>query len=124
METVHAHCRLVGMDGDVVVKAESCRPWGNARLDINPPEIWGWCAGEKMKFRRIDGTTALEDREKAIHDFNRKGSDVYVFLLSIRAAGRGLNLQVRCLVSTMIKYHRIMLASIPEHPRALTILDS
>lgn len=51
-----------------------------------------------MQFRRIDGTTALEDREKAIHDFNRKGSDVYVFLLSIRAAGRGLNLQV-CLIS-------------------------
>ena len=60
-----------------------------------------WCAGERIQFRCIVGTTALEDREKAIHDFNRKGSDVYVFLLSIRAAGRGLNLQVCHLPSAL-----------------------
>ncbi|KAM3016714.1 hypothetical protein FF2_000695 [Malus domestica] len=44
-------------------------------------------------YRRIDGTTSLEDRESAIVDFNRPGSDCFIFLLSIRAAGRGLNLQ-------------------------------
>ena len=32
-------------------------------------------------------------REKAIKEFNRPGSDAFIFLLSIRAAGRGLNLQ-------------------------------
>nr|CAB3448550.1 unnamed protein product [Digitaria exilis] len=42
---------------------------------------------------RIDGTTSLEDRESAIVDFNRPNSDCFIFLLSIRAAGRGLNLQ-------------------------------
>ncbi|KAM1019379.1 hypothetical protein ACFX13_041467 [Malus domestica] len=46
-----------------------------------------------LVFRRIDGTTSLEDRESAIVDFNRPGSDCFIFLLSIRAAGRGLNLQ-------------------------------
>ena len=44
--------------------------------------------------RRIDGSTPLEQRESAIQAFNRPHSDVFIFLLSIRAAGRGLNLQV------------------------------
>ncbi|KAK1260762.1 ATP-dependent helicase BRM [Acorus gramineus] len=44
-------------------------------------------------YRRIDGTTSLEDRESAIVDFNSPGSSCFIFLLSIRAAGRGLNLQ-------------------------------
>ncbi|KAL6776891.1 hypothetical protein ACKKBF_B03890 [Auxenochlorella protothecoides x Auxenochlorella symbiontica] len=46
-----------------------------------------------MGYLRIDGTTALEDRERAIQAFNAPDSDAFVFLLSIRAAGRGLNLQ-------------------------------
>jgi superfamily II DNA/RNA helicase len=46
-----------------------------------------------LVYRRIDGTTSLEDRESAIVDFNRPSSDCFIFLLSIRAAGRGLNLQ-------------------------------
>ena len=47
----------------------------------------------RLVYRRIDGTTSLEDRETAIVDFNSHGSDCFIFLLSIRAAGRGLNLQ-------------------------------
>ncbi|KAI3449203.1 hypothetical protein Pfo_005868 [Paulownia fortunei] len=47
----------------------------------------------RLVFRRIDGTTSLEDRESAIVDFNRPDTDCFIFLLSIRAAGRGLNLQ-------------------------------
>ncbi|KAG6730067.1 hypothetical protein I3842_01G060800 [Carya illinoinensis] len=47
----------------------------------------------RLLYRRIDGTTSLEDRESAIVDFNSHDSDCFIFLLSIRAAGRGLNLQ-------------------------------
>ncbi|XP_011036609.1 PREDICTED: ATP-dependent helicase BRM isoform X2 [Populus euphratica] len=47
----------------------------------------------RLVYRRIDGTTSLEDRESAIMDFNSHDSDCFIFLLSIRAAGRGLNLQ-------------------------------
>ncbi|XP_020575040.1 ATP-dependent helicase BRM-like [Phalaenopsis equestris] len=47
----------------------------------------------RLVYRRIDGTTSLEDRESAIIDFNSPVSDSFIFLLSIRAAGRGLNLQ-------------------------------
>ncbi|XP_074272874.1 ATP-dependent helicase BRM [Silene latifolia] len=47
----------------------------------------------RLLYRRIDGTTSLEDRESAIVDFNDPQTDCFIFLLSIRAAGRGLNLQ-------------------------------
>ncbi|KAK8654521.1 hypothetical protein V6N13_128484 [Hibiscus sabdariffa] len=47
----------------------------------------------RLVYRRIDGTTSLEDRESAIVDFNSPNSECFIFLLSIRAAGRGLNLQ-------------------------------
>ncbi|KAK9816457.1 hypothetical protein WJX72_000543 [[Myrmecia] bisecta] len=46
-----------------------------------------------MHYLRIDGATSLEDRESAIQRFNAPNSKVFIFLLSIRAAGRGLNLQ-------------------------------
>jgi len=49
--------------------------------------------GGHMNYLRIDGSTSLEDRETAIQKFNAPNSDAFVFLLSIRAAGRGLNLQ-------------------------------
>jgi len=57
--------------------------------------------GENLQFCRIDGTTPLEQREVAINDFNRKGSNKFIFLLSIRAAGRGLNLQT---ADTVVMY--------------------
>ncbi|KAG6483062.1 ATP-dependent helicase BRM-like isoform X1 [Zingiber officinale] len=47
----------------------------------------------RLVYRRIDGSTCLEDRELAIVDFNSPDSECFIFLLSIRAAGRGLNLQ-------------------------------
>ncbi|KAH9316496.1 hypothetical protein KI387_025123, partial [Taxus chinensis] len=46
-----------------------------------------------LMYRRIDGSTSLDDRESAIVDFSKPGSECFIFLLSIRAAGRGLNLQ-------------------------------
>jgi SWI/SNF-related matrix-associated actin-dependent regulator of chromatin subfamily A member 5 len=42
---------------------------------------------------RIDGNTTYEDREDRIADFNREGSDKFVFILSTRAGGLGINLQ-------------------------------
>lgn len=56
---------------------------------------WRWTTpdGADLKYCRIDGTTSLEQREIAINEFNAPHSDKFIFLLSIRAAGRGLNLQ-------------------------------
>lgn len=43
-------------------------------------------------YRRIDGSTQSLDREKSIDDFNAPDSPVFVFLLSTRAGGLGINL--------------------------------
>ena len=45
------------------------------------------------EYCRIDGNTTYEDRESQIADFNREGSTRFVFLLSTRAGGLGINLQ-------------------------------
>jgi superfamily II DNA or RNA helicase len=56
-------------------------------------ELPASAGGGHMGYLRIDGSTSLEDRETAIQKFNAPNSEAFVFLLSIRAAGRGLNLQ-------------------------------
>ncbi|EEB08644.2 ATP-dependent DNA helicase Snf22 [Schizosaccharomyces japonicus yFS275] len=45
------------------------------------------------KYLRLDGSTKAEDRSALLADFNDRNSDIYVFLLSTRAGGLGLNLQ-------------------------------
>ncbi|XP_052848802.1 ATP-dependent helicase brm isoform X2 [Drosophila gunungcola] len=50
----------------------------------------GW---RQFGYLRLDGTTKAEDRGELLRKFNAKGSDVFVFLLSTRAGGLGLNLQ-------------------------------
>ncbi len=44
------------------------------------------------QYCRIDGNTSGEDRENSIDDFNREGSEKFIFLLSTRAGGLGINL--------------------------------
>jgi superfamily II DNA/RNA helicase len=46
-----------------------------------------------FKFLRLDGTTKVEDRDKQMQMFNAENSEYYIFLLSTRAGGLGLNLQ-------------------------------
>jgi len=41
---------------------------------------------------RLDGSTATEDRIQAIEDYNRPNSNKFVFLLTTRAGGLGINL--------------------------------
>ena len=51
-----------------------------------------YCVFRDHKYCRIDGSTAHEDRIAAIDDYNRPGSDKFVFLLTTRAGGLGINL--------------------------------
>jgi hypothetical protein len=39
-----------------------------------------------------DGNTKQSERQKGMDEFNRPGSDVFVYLLSTRAGGVGINL--------------------------------
>ncbi|XP_020254817.1 probable chromatin-remodeling complex ATPase chain isoform X2 [Asparagus officinalis] len=44
------------------------------------------------KYCRIDGNTGGEDRDASIEAFNQPGSEKFIFLLSTRAGGLGINL--------------------------------
>ncbi|ORY86891.1 SNF2 family N-terminal domain-domain-containing protein [Protomyces lactucae-debilis] len=45
------------------------------------------------KYMRLDGSTKADDRSAMLKDFNHPESDYFIFLLSTRAGGLGLNLQ-------------------------------
>jgi len=45
------------------------------------------------KYLRLDGGTKCDDRGAMLKQYNAKGSEYFVFLLSTRAGGLGLNLQ-------------------------------
>jgi SWI/SNF-related matrix-associated actin-dependent regulator of chromatin subfamily A member 5 len=46
----------------------------------------------EYSYCRIDGSTAHEDRITAIDDYNKPGSEKFLFLLTTRAGGLGINL--------------------------------
>ena len=51
-----------------------------------------YCVMREYKYCRIDGSTAHEDRISAIDDYNKEGSEKFIFLLTTRAGGLGINL--------------------------------
>jgi SWI/SNF-related matrix-associated actin-dependent regulator of chromatin subfamily A member 5 len=51
-----------------------------------------YCVFRGFKYCRIDGGTAHEDRIAAIDEYNKPGSEKFVFLLTTRAGGLGINL--------------------------------
>lgn len=46
-----------------------------------------------IQFLRLDGTTKSDERSELLYEFNRADSPYFMFLLSTRAGGLGLNLQ-------------------------------
>jgi SWI/SNF-related matrix-associated actin-dependent regulator of chromatin subfamily A member 5 len=60
-----------------------------------------YCISKRYKYCRIDGNTTYEEREDRIAEFNREGSETFIFILSTRAGGLGINLQT---ADTVILY--------------------
>ena len=58
-------------------------------IDVLEDYLWM----RQYKYCRIDGKTNYEVREDSIAAYNAPGSDKFVFLLSTRAGGLGINLQ-------------------------------
>ena len=48
--------------------------------------------GACTEYCRIDGSTAHDDRIVAIDEYNKPGSEKFIFLLTTRAGGLGINL--------------------------------
>ena len=55
--------------------------------------IQDYCVFRNHSFCRIDGQTVGAERQQQIHDFQKQDSDKFLFLLSTRAGGQGVNLQ-------------------------------
>ena len=51
-----------------------------------------YCVFRDHKYCRIDGSTAHEDRIASIDEYNKPGSEKFIFLLTTRAGGLGINL--------------------------------
>ncbi|XP_003747940.1 chromatin-remodeling complex ATPase chain Iswi [Galendromus occidentalis] len=51
-----------------------------------------YCYWRNWQYCRLDGQTPHEDRTKSIIEYNRPGSEKFVFMLSTRAGGLGINL--------------------------------
>ena len=75
--------RMKKQDSRVLIFSQMSRV-----LDI----LEDYCVFREHKYCRIDGSTAHEDRIAAIDDYNKPGSEKFVFLLTTRAGGLGINL--------------------------------
>lgn len=51
------------------------------------------CCLSAYKYLRLDGTTKADERGALLAQFNAPNSEYFLFLLSTRAGGLGLNLQ-------------------------------
>ncbi|KAI8907258.1 SNF2 family N-terminal domain-containing protein [Gorgonomyces haynaldii] len=51
-----------------------------------------YCVWKGFQYCRLDGNTNHEDRTSSIDEFNREGSEKFIFLLTTRAGGLGINL--------------------------------
>lgn len=45
-----------------------------------------------LQYCRLDGQTPHEDRQRQINEYNEDGSEKFIFMLSTRAGGLGINL--------------------------------
>ena len=60
-----------------------------------------YCVYRDYKYCRLDGNTDLEWRQQQIDDFTSPDTDKFIFLISTRAGGLGLNLMT---ANTVILY--------------------
>lgn len=51
-----------------------------------------YCMFREYQYCRLDGGTAHDDRMEAIDAYNKPGSEKFIFLLTTRAGGLGINL--------------------------------
>ena len=75
--------KLQNQDSRVLIFSQMTRV-----LDI----LEDYCMWKGFQYCRLDGSTAHEEREKSIYEFNKPDSEKFLFMLSTRAGGLGINL--------------------------------
>eukprot|EP00501_MAST-03F_sp_TOSAG23-6_P000305 GSMAST32.ASY1.ANO1.312.1 assembled CDS len=77
-------CKLKARGNRVLIFSQMTR-----LLDI----LEDYCSIRDYSYCRIDGNTTGDDRQEQIDEFNAPNSELFLFLLSTRAGGLGINLQ-------------------------------
>ncbi|KAK6617714.1 hypothetical protein RUM43_013942 [Polyplax serrata] len=75
--------RLQDQDSRVLIFSQMTR-----MLDI----LEDYCFWKGYKYCRLDGNTSHEDRQRQINEYNAPNSEKFIFMLSTRAGGLGINL--------------------------------
>ncbi|KAK6173102.1 hypothetical protein SNE40_016626 [Patella caerulea] len=75
--------KLKAQDSRVLIFSQMTR-----MLDI----LEDYCFWRQFDYCRLDGQTPHEERQQSINDFNLPGSKKFIFMLSTRAGGLGINL--------------------------------
>jgi len=109
-----AYARHVGMPTDTVIGPDVFRASGKfelldrifPKMRASGHRILLFCqmtqlmtiledfmAWRGYKYLRLDGTTKTEERGEMLREFNQPDSEYFIFILSTRAGGLGLNLQ-------------------------------
>lgn len=60
-----------------------------------------YCRFREYEYCRLDGNTDLEDRQRQIDEYTCENSSKFIFLISTRAGGLGLNLMT---ANTVVLY--------------------
>lgn len=95
-----AHERLIGASAKLVMlkmmlpklKARGHRVLLFSQFAIALDMIEDFLNGEGIKYLRLDGSTKQAERQKGMDEFNKPGSDIFIYILSTRAGGVGINL--------------------------------
>ncbi|XP_050309192.1 ATP-dependent helicase brm-like [Anthonomus grandis grandis] len=108
------YCEHVGIPGGIMTGPDTFRASGKfelldrilPKLKITNHRVLLFCQMTQLmtimedylnwrgyKYLRLDGTIKAEDRGDLLKKFNEKDSEYFLFLLSTRAGGLGLNLQ-------------------------------
>lgn len=74
------------------LKAQGSRVLIFSQMTLMLDILEDYCALRDYEYCRIDGSTIHEDRISAIDEFNKPKSDKFIFLLTTRAGGLGINL--------------------------------
>lgn len=74
------------------LKAEGSRVLIFSQMSRMLDILEDYCVFRDYKYNRIDGQTDHADRVKAIDEYNAPDSDKFIFLLTTRAGGLGINL--------------------------------
>lgn len=75
--------KLRAQDSRVLIFSQMTR-----MLDI----LEDYCVWKNYAYHRLDGNTKHQDRSSAIDEFNSPGSPTFIFMLSTRSGGLGINL--------------------------------